>query len=78
MGKSNVSKFHHKHHNTNNFSEMNITKLTSVLSQSSRVFIPVDDPCDVTFNQAAEVVKACLEITFFQNDLACNLLKKRL
>ena len=45
---------------------MNIRKLTSVLSQSSQVFIPVNDPCDVTFNQAAEVVKACLEITFFK------------
>ena len=35
--------------------ELNISKLTSVLCQSSRVFVPVDDPIQEVFDTAAEV-----------------------
>ena len=35
--------------------EMNSSKLTSVLSQSSRVFVPIDDPALDFFREAAEV-----------------------
>ena len=37
--------------------QMNISKLKSVLSQSSRVYVPIDDPTEDTFSTAAEVNK---------------------
>ena len=36
--------------------ELNISKMTADLCQSSRVFVPVDDPIPEVFNKAAEVI----------------------
>jgi hypothetical protein len=44
--------------------EMNSSKLTSVLSQSSRVFVPIDDPALDFFREAAEVNVPLKNVTF--------------
>jgi hypothetical protein len=44
--------------------EMNSSKLTSVLSQSSRVFVPIGDPALDFFREAAEVNVPLKNVTF--------------
>ena len=44
--------------------EMNSSKLTSVLSQSSRVFVPIDDPALDFFREGAKVNVPLKNVTF--------------